>query len=69
MSSPDDDLTAVGDAVNHVLKKYHLPFEAIGELFEIATLTAKWQATACLAKLVGAPESSSTPRGGALPLN
>ena len=57
----DVNLNAIRNAIDIVLIKYDLPIEAVSELWDIATLTAKWQANGLLAKLVGVPEMPKTP--------
>ena len=56
----DANLYAIREAIDDVLIKYNLPLEALSELWDIAALTAKWQAAGVLAKLVGVPEMPKT---------
>ena len=67
--STDRNLAAIGEAVSLVLQKYQLPFAAIADLFEIASLTAKWQANGVLRKLAGAPGKTRSRKVSACPLN
>ena len=63
------ELQAISRQVEYVMMKYRLPWLAFGDLFEIATLTARWQANGVLAKLVGGLETPKTPTVGESRLN
>ena len=63
------ELHAISRQVEYVMLKYRLPWLAFGDLFEIATLTARWQANETLAKLVGVQETPKIPTVGESHLN
>ena len=63
------ELHAISRQVEYVMLKYRLPWLAFGDLFEIATLTARWQANETLAKLVGVQETPKIPTADESRLN